>query len=319
MILWHRRAKLSSQDRIEFFGGSKEDPTQNAQTYRYCTQCSFATSQPTDQVCAYCGNPLMTGRYVDFEAVSASDNDVITQDDESRTRESHDVAYYLLPTTAPAERSDVFGGMTFRYSRLREIQIYNRGRIVRGEAQPFTICLECGMWHDPAQNAITVSDQRVGGHLPSCTVNTWNPEVSDRVVNDLHLRATLKGDVIEVALPSERINNPGWIESLTQSLLLGMQLEYYIGSGEISAFVRHWESDGQQMASLVFYDTMPGGTGYLRRMIEEIPQIAARAWQHLDQCDCERACYKCLKEFWNQRVHAVLDKRVVVGTLHDLA
>jgi hypothetical protein len=64
---------------------------------------------------------------------------------------------------------------------------------------------------------------------------------------------------------------------------------------------------------------MPGGTGYLRRLVEELPRIAGRAFQHLEACACESACYRCLKDFWNQRHHELLDKRLVLTALRSLS
>jgi hypothetical protein len=41
--------------------------------------------------------------------------------------------------------------------------------------------------------------------------------------------------------------------------------------------------------------------------------------EHLTNGTCERACYKCLKEFWNQRAHHLLDKRLVLTAMRTLA
>jgi hypothetical protein len=53
--------------------------------------------------------------------------------------------------------------------------------------------------------------------------------------------------------------------------------------------------------------------------VENVPLLAARAVRHLQECPCERACYRCLKEFWNQRIHHLLDKRLVLPILEALA
>jgi very-short-patch-repair endonuclease len=133
------------------------------------------------------------------------------------------------------------------------------------------------------------------------------------------LRAHLQGDVMEVPLSPLVAQDAGWVATFAQALLLGMQLELFIGSREIGHFVRKWQDEIQDRYSLVFYDTMPGGTGYLKRLIEELPRIAARAAQHLADCECESACYRCLMEFWNQRQHQLFDKQRVLSALQTLA
>jgi ATP-dependent helicase YprA (DUF1998 family) len=77
--------------------------------------------------------------------------------------------------------------------------------------------------------------------------------------------------------------------------------------------------NGRERKILVLYDTMPGGTGYLQRFYHYLPQIAQRVRAHLNKEKCETACYSCLKEFWNQRIHALLDRRLVERVLGELA
>jgi ATP-dependent helicase YprA (DUF1998 family) len=85
------------------------------------------------------------------------------------------------------------------------------------------------------------------------------------------------------------------------------------------SFLATSRKDGRECKTIVFYDTMPGGTGYLRKFFENLPNIAQRALQHLEKDTCATACYSCLKEFWNQRVHGLLDKRLVYAELEELA
>lgn len=46
---------------------------------------------------------------------------------------------------------------------------------------------------------------------------------------------------------------------------------------------------------------------------------AARAIEHLDHPDCETACYRCLKSYYNQRYHDQLAWPQVVPALSELA
>jgi hypothetical protein len=324
-IVYVSGRKLRIQ-RIVFPGGTKDDPTQNAETYRYCINCDYATERQLDVECPYCHELLMTGRYIDFEAGYGFEYEFITQEDEYRSRENYELSTYLKPTDGKPTTQDktlIFGNWAFEYSRLRQIEIFNRGLIEQGSGlrKPFVICLECGRWHDSRQqpHADDLPSKKVVGHAPSCTVTTWDPEEDPRIAGDLHLRAAIQGDVLEIRLPDEVADNEAWIQSFAQALKLGMQLEYYVGPHELDSFVYRWVIDGNTHAKLVLYDTMPGGTGYLLRLVDNIPQIAERVRNHLRDCPCEKACYRCLKEFWNQRIHSLLDKNIVLNTLDELA
>jgi very-short-patch-repair endonuclease len=312
--------------RLLFPGGTKDDPTYNAETYKYCPNCDFATDRNLDRACPYCHEPLMTGRFLDYEAAYGGEIDFITQDDEYRDHENYDTVTYLQPRQdepTPHDRTVLYDRWAFEYSRLRQVEIFNRGRLERGSGrrQPFVVCLECGMWHEPRRDEARRAsrDDRVPGHLPSCTVPTWDPDMDPRIERELHLRAAVQGDVIEIPLPAEVVHNAAWIETFAQALKLGMQLEFFVAPHELDSFVRRWEEDGQKHAALVLYDTMPGGTGYLLRLVDNMPQLTARVARHLADCPCERACYRCLKEFWNQRIHHLLDKTLVQTVLETLA
>jgi hypothetical protein len=276
--------------------------------------------------CDYCHGTLTAARYVDYESAHGRDRESITQEDEYRDRQDCELATCLVPQQGepdPQNRTVTLAGWTFAYSRLRSVEIFNRGLRDRstGEIVPTLVCLECGAWHEPTENDERAprTGERVIGHQYSCSVATWDPEVDNRVVASLHLRAHLQGDVVEVPLSPLVAQDTSWVTTFAQALLLGMQLELFIGSREIGYFMRKWEDEDAERCSLVFYDTMPGGTGYLRRLIEELPRIAARAAQHLADCECEAACYRCLMEFWNQRQHQLFDKQRVLSTLHVLA
>lgn len=309
-------------DRVLFPHGTKEDPRQNAQTYRFCVQCNFVTQRALDAECPHCRQPLHTGRFLEYEAARGIVREYISQDDEYREREDYALAQYLKPQieATSEDKRVTHSGWTFHYTRLRRIELYNRGLRNRtaGRIELFRICLECGMYHAPTQ---TVDETRPAstGHLPSCTVRTWNPEDDERVERALDLRAAFQGDVIEIPLSPTVAADEAWIQTFAQSLKLGLQLHLYVSEGEVDSFVRQWQEDGAMRKSLVLYDTMPGGTGYLRKMVVELPALIASTVNHLRECGCERACYRCLKEFRNQRLHSYFDKRLVLAALESIA
>jgi ATP-dependent helicase YprA (DUF1998 family) len=306
-------------DRILFSGAAREDPRENARGYRYCPTCHFVTERPLDAVCEHCHGDLKSGRCVDYREARGGEGDFIGQDDEYRDRSSYELERYLRPESEVPEGSFAASvlGWSLRYSRLRTVEIYNRGaRQADGRIEPFLVCLECGAWRQREDHGDSESSWG-NRHLPMCSVTAWNPEDDDRVER-LHLRATLQGDVVEIGLPAAVASEERWTRTFDQALRLGLQLELFVGSGEVDSFCRSVTEEGRERRSLVLYDTMPGGTGYLRRLVAELPRIAGRALHHLETCTCESACYRCLKDFWNQRYHELLDKRLVLTALRAL-
>ena len=88
---------------------------------------------------------------------------------------------------------------------------------------------------------------------------------------------------------------------------------------------------------LLFYEAAEGGAGVLRRILDEPQAMARIARQALAIChfdpdtgedlhraprateNCEAACYDCLLSYGNQREHALLDRKVILTILKNLA
>ncbi len=335
--------------RVRFVDGAKENPRDQTRTYRYCERCTYATENPFATTCPYCDSDggdrlLRTGEYIDYRYGQALSSEFITDEDEYRSHESYDLATYVAPLETPADHerhehlARSVGPLEVTYTRRRQIQIFNRGLAETADtpAHGFMVCLVCGTYHSPAEQR---RDERgrpleLGtGHALFCPVAGWPSSGRDRkeshgdlpeVEPHLHLRVELEGDLVEIALPppvaEEHVRGQAaWVVTLAHALKLGMELDMYVEQREIGHFTILRQPPTGPELSLAFYDTLPGGSGYLGRLFERFGEVAAVAHHHLATCSCERACYRCLMQFWNQRDHGLLDKRLVLPTLALLA
>jgi hypothetical protein len=101
---------------------------------------------------------------------------------------------------------------------------------------------------------------------------------------------------------------------LAEALVAGASDLLELETSEITAFpLRHLP--GKAGEQIVFYETVPGGAGYLEEMARRLPDVANAAMERLFGHRCLRACYLCLKHFRNQRWHNLLDKHAVADLL----
>jgi very-short-patch-repair endonuclease len=111
-----------------------------------------------------------------------------------------------------------------------------------------------------------------------------------------------------------------WRRTLTEALMLGIRETMQAGRRDLEAFE---VAPNGEPKTLVIFDTMPGGTGYLPKLLAEggagLREVASTALERLGGCDCEKSCHRCLRDFWNQRHHRVLDRHAVIETLRHLA
>src|SRR5262249_14895061 len=140
--------------RVRFVGGAKEDPRDHTHQYRYCDRCTYATESAFATACPHCGGdggerPLLTGDYADYVMGQGISPEFITDDDEYRSRSEYNTAVYLAPLAEGAdaarhqERTRKVGPWEVRFSRRREIQVFNRGLAehAAGPYHGFMVCL----------------------------------------------------------------------------------------------------------------------------------------------------------------------------------
>ncbi len=59
---------------------------------------------------------------------------------------------------------------------------------------------------------------------------------------------------------------------------------------------------------IYMYDSLSSGAGYAVSIAKQINVLLDKAKELLSGCDCDSACYKCLKHYRNQHVHGILDR-----------
>lgn len=72
----------------------------------------------------------------------------------------------------------------------------------------------------------------------------------------------------------------------------------------------------------VFYDTVPGGAGHVKRIMEdgEIDKVLRKTGEIVGSCECgaETSCYSCLRDYSNQKYHDILSRGSVIEFLEEL-
>jgi hypothetical protein len=63
---------------------------------------------------------------------------------------------------------------------------------------------------------------------------------------------------------------------------------------------------------IVLFDKTPGGAGFVKEGFENWEQVVQEAYKVCDECNCESACYDCLKDYYNQSAHEHLNRKAVI-------
>jgi DEAD/DEAH box helicase/Domain of unknown function (DUF1998)/Helicase conserved C-terminal domain len=292
---------------------------------RRCDSCDYLTSDLLIKQCPECSRDLVSQGVIRLTGVRGSGAN-ISSEDEYRTSTQYDVRTILGEPTAPEEALELAGFRMIR-SAGRSITIANRGLRDRdtGEAHGFDLCTGCGLalesrpvGDDEEEDEDT--DAEVDSrHRPGCP----GAKDVDRTVirRNTWLIAEIKGDAMEIQLPLAVRDNgfASWRATLTEALALGVRETMQAGRNDLRWFEKR---QNDQPVSLVIYDSMPGGTGYLPKLFANagngLKTAASEALRRLEACTCADSCHRCLRDFWNQRYHLLLDRFEIVGTLRRM-
>jgi len=69
---------------------------------------------------------------------------------------------------------------------------------------------------------------------------------------------------------------------------------------------------------LYLYDLLPGGAGYARAVGNDLPAVLDAAEALLGGCDCQSSCYRCIRHYGNNWIHASLDRHLALSLLRHL-
>ena len=128
--------------------------------------------------------------------------------------------------------------------------------------------------------------------------------------------------VFEFSLDSRKINTEYsglWIRSAAQTLSEAFKLSASrvldIEFTDINAGFRIHKSNPNVYVDIFLYDSLSSGAGYSATLLDAKDDLTDAVYDLLSSCNCDSACYSCLKHYWNQRVHSQLNRHAALDLL----
>lgn len=170
----------------------------------------------------------------------------------------------------------------------------------------FSICRSCGFSE--------VNKDKIKSHN-----NPWGGKCNGRR-EILSLGHEFSTDVMQMQLKSGYFgqDKKGFWHSVLYGLLEGISQALGIERRDIDGCLYPYTGDPTNPA-LVFYDTVPGGAGHVKRIYKDDNFIRAleKAFEIVDRCECggdelDTSCYGCLRNYNNQYCHDSLKRKFVL-------
>lgn len=129
--------------------------------------------------------------------------------------------------------------------------------------------------------------------------------------------------VLEIELDHEKINTKRdniWLNRASQSLAEAFRLaacrELDVEFTELVTGYRYRQNKKGSFIDIYLYDSLSSGAGYAINAANNIDKLLDKVREILNGCNCESACYNCLKHYRNQFVHGILDRFAALDLLN---
>jgi ATP-dependent helicase YprA (DUF1998 family) len=305
--------------RAFFEGGRRSGPrergadqTGRVERFCFCGQCGFAAKEIVNN-CPHCGSRITKQAEVALiDSFEAEENTQITSAEDSRQRLTFKREEHLLHGGQRDAQLYSYEFVTLEFRSHADLMVTNWGRQSRrgDQAESFDLCPNCGRHRPPGLTQKTL-DRWNESHRAICT-----GEPREFILGYEFFADVLVFPLAPAIVPGAKDDARAFCRTLGKALVVGAQERLEIEQDEI-AYFQH--EDGAGGWTLVFYETAPGGAGYLEQLASDLGLWAKAAQDRLFNHDCERACYRCLKSARNQFDHALLDKERVRSVLFQLA
>ena len=140
----------------------------------------------------------------------------------------------------------------------------------------------------------------------------------------LYLYREFESESLRMLVPViEDVRNGPQVQSFIAAVELGLRVKFrgrvdHLRAMTSSSVGHH---DGVPRSYVVLFDTVPGGTGYLKQLVGEptgIPDVLATARERLKECECDDGCYRCVYAYRRGREMAQTSKRRAIDLLDQI-
>ena len=321
----------------EFYAGGRRVAIRGIDTrvseieqWRFCPRCAYCEcidSGDRHAVCPRCGDAQWGDVGQRREMIRLRLVHAATPDRRSRIMDERDDREPLFYTRqlvadfdpesvsrafAAENASQPFGFEYIPSATFREI---NFGRLdeldapteFAGETMPrkgFSICRRCG--------GVEGSNGEIR-HTKTCASQTrtqtardvLTPAKSDDVVDCLYLYREFKSEAVRILIPAAgALDADRRISSFIAALELGLRRQFAGAVAHLRVMTCQFPvgDTGTRYKFLMLYDTVPGGTGYLKQMMADPANVLAvlrLARDAIAECPCNAdpekdGCYRCV-------------------------
>lgn len=196
------------------------------------------------------------------------------------------------------------------YSQNDEMAVLNRSN--------FYVCNTCGYTHLSTSGFKTV--------FPKQHFKSNGKKCENENLHKYALGYRFDTDVVQIRFCWPQITMYEQAVSILYGIMKGTCSYLSIEENDIAGCLRYFynKSTGSGSYTIVLYDKTPGGAGHVKRLNDQqvFENVLRESRKIISSCNCggtmrDTSCYNCLKNYSNQKVHDILQRRYVLEFLDD--
>jgi DEAD/DEAH box helicase domain-containing protein len=316
------------------------------EVHRFCSNCNFVLKDidisPKDQMqCPVCGhgswsslgNKKTLVKLQSVISVNDKENSKITDSSDDRDQKYYQKSVHISIDQTSSKGAHILKRVPFgieffqtvEYMEVntgireegffgtREIEINNKKHPQVG----FVVCNTCGKSTERTLTDKEISSRNRSYHFPYCSnkEELYLGEESE-VFKEIYLYRKFNTEALTILLPVQEFRSEERVALFKAGLQLGLKLHFkgrpdHILIKEMESFNK---ATNRKDRYLVFYETIPGGTGYLSKIFDTkiFTEILEKAYESIRYCNCKdegkSGCYKCIYTYGNQFERAELHR-----------
>jgi len=315
----------------------------------FCDKCPYSIPVGVEDInsCPKCGSEMFADEGQKKEVLRLTQVLATSDDKSSRLKDDkdqRDVKFfkkqllinfdkkYIEDAYALSNNETAFGfefikKVNFKEINFGEVTLVGNDVAIAGESTPrrgFVICKECGKVQFGKLN-----DEKFKGDNHAFTCEIEDKQDPANYHESLYLFREFDSEAIRLLLPISSMNiDDKKLHSLIASFQLGLK-EYFKGSVEhlkVSIYNEVDEKEEYSNCYLILYDTVPGGTGYLKQlMIDQKPlfEVLRLALKKLKRCSCKDdankdGCYQCLYAYKNNFDRPLISRKEAIQIIENI-
>ena len=294
--------------------------------YRICDECKSisisthteAVEKEEENVCSVCGKPAtksdQTFIIPEFGFIADGNNIRKPSLIKPNRTYNNEIAYV-------GNKDDAFREFDIGNSEILMMQSQKDEMVVINESH-FFVCPVCGYTEvdDKTFSRVMRKEHKDANGYRKC---------KNKDLRRYSLGYRFSTNVLQIRFMNPTLPAVEWDHaySVLQGIIRGFCSYFSIDERDVSGCLQYFrnEKTGNGAYSIVFYDKVPGGSGYVSMLDtpDKLKAVLERTRDIMNSCVCggengDASCYSCLRNYYNQRHHDEMKRRYVIDFIDQV-